>query len=207
MNSLVFFNAVRGSQAEAASQTPSLTSDVTPGQSRAPFCPSSAGIYRTQLLFIEPVHTWVAECVLEPLMPPPPVAASPSPVLNFPAFSHSHSISLFLTLFFFHFRPPPLSHSSPFFSRQTMLFIPQVSYVTSLFVSLHPAFISFSFPSSRTSFLPPFFFSNTPPDHITGRGSSQETVQTDAHISFNHIINAVCSDKAQDIKQLFMKRY
>lgn len=158
MNSLVFFNAVRGSQAEAASQTPSLTSDVTPGQSRAPFCPSSAGIYRTQLLFIEPVHTWVAECVLEPLMPPPPVAASPSPVLNFPAFSHSHSISLFLTLFFFHFRPPPLSHSSPFFSRQTMLFIPQVSYVTSLFVSLHPAFISFSFPFHLARLFSPLFF-------------------------------------------------
>lgn len=136
MYSLVFFNAVRGSQAEAASQTPSLTSDVTPGQSRAPCCPSSAGIYRTQLLFIEPVHTWVAECVLEPLMPPPPVAASPSPspVLNFPAFSHSRSISLFLTLFF--------------------------SFPSTSFISLVPLFFppddAFSFLRFRTS--PPSLF-------------------------------------------------
>lgn len=206
MNSLVFFNAVRGSQAEAASQTPSLTSDVTPGQSRAPFCPSSAGIYRTQLLFIEPVHTWVAECVLEPLMPPPPSLHLHLLYSTFLPF-HIHAPSPSFSPFFFHFRPPPLSHSSPFFSRQTMLFHSSgfVRHLPLCFTL--PAFIFFSFPSSRTSFLPPFFFSNTPPDHITGRGSSQETVQTDAHISFNHIINAVCSDKAQDIKQLFMKRY
>lgn len=110
--------------------------------------------------------------------------------------------------FFFHFRPPPLSHSSPFFSRQTMLFHSSgfVRHLPLCFTASCFHFLLFPF-SSRTSFLPPFFFSNTPPDHITGRGSSQETVQTDAHISFNHIINAVCSDKVQDIKQLFMKRY
>lgn len=207
MYSLVFFNAVRGSQAEAASQTPSLTSDVTPGQSRAPFCPSSAGIYRTQLLFIEPVHTWVAECVLEPLMPPPRCCIS----ISCTQLSCLFTFTLHLPLphpFFFHFRPPPLSHSSPFFSRQTMLFHSSgfVRHLPLCFTASCFHFLLFPF-SSRTSFLPPFFFSNTPPDHITGRGSSQETVQTDAHISFNHIINAVCSDKAVDIKQLFMKRY
>lgn len=206
MNSLVFFNAVRGSQAEAASQTPSLTSDVTPGQSRAPFCPSSAGIYRTQLLFIEPVHTWVAECVLEPLMPPP-VAASPSPVLNFPAFSHSRSISLFLTLFFFISVHLLYLTRPPFFpARRCFSFLRFRTSPPSLFHCILLSFPSLSLFISHV-FSPPFFFSNTPPDHITGRGSSQETVQTDAHISFNHIINAVCSDKAQDIKQLFMKRY
>lgn len=170
MNSLVFFNAVRGSQAEAASQTPSLTSDVTPGQSRAPCCPSSAGIYRTQLLFIEPVHTWVAECVLEPLMPPP-VAASPSPVLNFPAFSHSRSISLFLTLFFFISVHLLYLTRPPFFPARRCFFIPQVSYVTSLFVSLHPAFISFSFPFHLARlFSPPFFF--LIPLQITSRAAA-----------------------------------
>lgn len=206
MYSLVFFNAVRGSQAEAASQTPSLTSDVTPGQSRAPCCPSSAGIYRTQLLFIEPVHTWVAECVLEPLMPPP-VAASPSPVLNFPAFSHSRSISLFLTLFFFISVHLLYLTRPPFFpARRCFSFLRFRTSPPSLFHCILLSFPSLSLFISHV-FSPPFFFSNTPPDHITGRGSSQETVQTDAHISFNHIINAVCSDKAQDIKQLFMKRY
>lgn len=132
--------------------------------------PSSAGIYRTQLLFIEPVHTWVAECVLEPLMPPP-VAASPSPVLNFPAFSHSRSISLFLTLFFFHFRPPPLSHSSPFFSRQTMLFHSSgfVRHLPLCFTASCFHFLLFPF-SSRTSFLPPFFF--LIPLQITSRAAA-----------------------------------
>lgn len=158
MNSLVFFNAVRGSQAEAASQTPSLTSDVTPGQSRAPFCPSSAGIYRTQLLFIEPVHTWVAECVLEPLMPPPPVAASPSPVLNFPAFSHSRSISLFLTLFF-------SFPSTSFISLVPLFFPPDDAFSFLRFRTSPPSLfhsILLSFPSLSLFishvFSPPLFF-------------------------------------------------
>lgn len=158
MYSLVFFNAVRGSQAEAASQTPSLTSDVTPGQSRAPFCPSSAGIYRTQLLFIEPVHTWVAECVLEPLMPPPPVAASPSPVLNFPAFSHSRSISLFLTLFFFISVHLLYLTRPPFFpARRCFSFLRFRTSPPSLFHSILLSFPSLSLHLARL-FSPPFFF-------------------------------------------------
>lgn len=169
MNSLVFFNAVRGSQAEAASQTPSLTSDVTPGQSRAPCCPSSAGIYRTQLLFIEPVHTRLTECVLEPLMPPPRRCIS----ISCTQLSCLFTFTLHLPLshpFFFHFRPPPLSHSSPFFSRQTMLFIPQVSYVTSLFVSLYLlSFSSLSLHLARL-FSPPFFF--LIPLRITSRAAA-----------------------------------
>lgn len=138
-------------------------------------------------------------------MHPPPLQSLPftqlSCLFSFTLTSPSSSPPLF---FCFSFPSTSFISLVPFFSRQTMLFIPQVSYAISLFVSLPSAFISFSFPSSRMSFLS--FFFNSTPDHITGRGSSQ-TVQTDAHISFNHIINTVHSDKAQDIKQLFMKRY
>lgn len=144
----------------------------------------------------------------------PGAANAPPPSL------HLHL--LYSTFLPFHIHAPSPSFSPFFFS-----------FPSTSFISLVPLFFppddAFSFLRFRTSppslfhcillsfpslslfishvFSPPFFFSNTPPDHITGRGSSQETVQTDAHISFNHIINAVCSDKAQDIKQLFMKRY
>lgn len=144
----------------------------------------------------------------------PGAANAPPPSL------HLHL--LYSTFLPFHIHAPSPSSSPFFFSFPSTSFIslvplffpPDDAFHSSGFVRHLPLcftascfhFLLFPF-SSRTSFLPPFFFSNTPPDHITGRGSSQETVQTDAHISFNHIINAVCSDKAVDIKQLFMKRY
>ncbi len=159
MYSLAF--AVRGSQAEAISQTPlhELKVWCHPVNVKL-FRPAqaSAGIYSTQLL-LNPstLHwLWIEAANAALLVSPSPflsfsVSVFTHPSLFFPACTsqwcfpllYSHSISLLLSLHPFHFRPSPLSYS-PFSA--WWCFHSSGSYFISLFLSFYPASISFSFP-------------------------------------------------------------
>ena len=180
MYSRVFY-AVRGGRAEAVSQTASLTSDVTPGQRRAPFLSvlcwylqDAASFYWTR----PHVSGWMC-----------PGAANAPPHLRY-----CISISCTQLSFLFTFTLQlPLPHLF-FFSFPSTSFISLVPFFPARrcfsFHRFRPAFISFSFPSSRTAFLLSFFLI---PLRITSRAAAPVSRQYRQMRTFLLIISLIQS--------------
>lgn len=109
-----------------------LRSDVTQSMSSFPVRPKSLMASTVRYFYWTRPH--FTDCGLKLVMQP---SRWCFPLL------HSHSISLLLSLHTFHFRASPLSYTS---FPSWRCFHSSGSYFTSLFLSLYPAFISFSFP-------------------------------------------------------------